>query len=51
MLYEVITYAFFKEANYAFELIQVSVNKIDTESKVAMLMAQNPIFIITAKKK
>lgn len=44
-------YAFFKEANYAFELIQVSVNKIDTESKVAMLMAQNPIFIITAKKK
>lgn len=44
-------YAFFKENNYDFELIQVGVNKIDTTRKVAMLTAQNPIFILTGKKK
>jgi cobalt-precorrin-6B (C15)-methyltransferase len=43
-------YQFFKENNYDFELIQVSVNKMDTEKKAPMLIAQNPIFIITARK-
>ena len=44
-------YEFFKKNNYNYELIQVQVNKLDTEKKVAMLIAQNPIFIITARKK
>ncbi|MDA3892520.1 MAG: precorrin-6Y C5,15-methyltransferase (decarboxylating) subunit CbiT [Salinivirgaceae bacterium] len=43
-------YQFFKTNNYSFELIQVSVNKVDTDKKVAMLIAQNPIFILTAKR-
>lgn len=44
-------YNFFKQNAYNFELIQVQVNKVDTEKKVAMLFAQNPIFILTARKK
>ncbi|MCW3807178.1 precorrin-6Y C5,15-methyltransferase (decarboxylating) subunit CbiT [Plebeiibacterium marinum] len=44
-------YHFFKDNNYDFELIQVGVNKIDTTKKVAMLTAQNPIFILTGKVK
>ncbi len=42
-------YHFFKENNIDFELIQVAVNKVDPEKKVAMLFAQNPIFILTAQ--
>ena len=42
-------YEFFKENDIDFELIQVGVNKIDTSKKVAMLTAQNPIFILTGK--
>lgn len=42
---------FFKENNCDFELIQVCVNKVDTQKKAAMLLAQNPIFIITAIKR
>lgn len=44
-------YQFFKKHKYIFEVIQVSVNKIDTENKVAMFLAQNPVFIFTARKK
>lgn len=43
-------YEFFKRNNYHFELIQVQVNKVDTEKKAAMLLAQNPIFVLTARK-
>ncbi len=43
------TYRFFKDNNIEFELIQVAVNKVDTTRKIAMLEAQNPIFILTAK--
>lgn len=42
---------YFRKKKYDFELIQVSVNKIDPQKKVAMLSAQNPIFIITARRK
>ena len=42
-------YEYFKNNEIDFELIQVGVNKIDTSRKVAMLTAQNPIFILTAK--
>ncbi len=42
------SYRFFKDHNIDFELIQVAVNKVDTSRKVAMLEAQNPIFILTA---
>jgi len=44
-------YQYFKEHNWEFELIQVGVNKIDTTKKVAMLTAQNPIFILTVSFK
>ena len=44
-------YQFFSKNDFDFELIQVAVNKVDTTKKVAMLLAQNPIFILTAKHK
>ncbi len=44
-------YEYFKEKSYDLELIQVSVNKVNPNRKIAMLEAQNPIFIITAIKK
>ncbi|MCL3781228.1 precorrin-6Y C5,15-methyltransferase (decarboxylating) subunit CbiT [Prolixibacteraceae bacterium JC049] len=43
-------YQYFKSKDYELEVIQVSVNRIDPEKKVAMLIANNPIFILTAKK-
>lgn len=43
-------YQYFKQNKIEFELIQVAVNKIDTTKKVSMLMAQNPVFILTAKR-
>lgn len=43
-------YQYFKSKNYYLEVIQVAVNKIDPEKKAAMLIANNPIFILTAKK-
>ncbi len=43
------SYRFFKDNNIEFELIQVAVNKIDPSRRIAMLEAQNPIFILTAK--
>jgi len=44
-------YSFFKDkSNYSYEIIQISVNKVDSNSKTAMLLASNPIFIITAHK-
>lgn len=44
-------YRFFKDNNFDFEVIQVQINKVNTESKVAMFQGQNPIFILTAQKK
>jgi len=44
-------YQFFKEKGCDLELIQVCVNKVSTNKKAAMLLAQNPIFILTAIKK
>ncbi len=43
------SYRFFTDNNMEFELIQVAVNKVDPDRKIAMLEAQNPIFILTAK--
>ncbi len=45
------SYRFFKDNNIDFELIQVAVNKVDTNRRIAMLEAQNPIFILTANLK
>ncbi len=44
------TYRFMKEHNYNFELIQVAVSSVNTQTEVPMLTARNPIFIITGKK-
>ncbi|TLX77004.1 precorrin-6Y C5,15-methyltransferase (decarboxylating) subunit CbiT [Labilibacter sediminis] len=44
-------YDFFKTHDFDFELIQVGVSKVESGKKAAMLLAQNPIFIITATKK
>jgi len=44
-------YQFFTTNNYLLDFIQVSVNKIDPSMSASMLMAQNPIFILTAKRK
>jgi cobalt-precorrin-6B (C15)-methyltransferase len=43
-------YRYFQKNNWHFELIQVAVNKVDTQAKVAMLKAQNPVFLFTAQK-
>lgn len=43
-------YSYFKKAGWPFELAQVSVSKVDTQAAVAMLKAQNPIFLFTAIK-
>ncbi|WP_282036804.1 precorrin-6Y C5,15-methyltransferase (decarboxylating) subunit CbiT [Saccharicrinis aurantiacus] len=40
---------FKNQINYETELVQVAVNRIEPDKKPAMLMANNPIFIITAK--
>ncbi len=46
------TYNYYKNnPRYEFELIQMAVNKINPDRKIAMLEANNPIFIITAKSK
>lgn len=44
-------YRFFKNNDYNLEVIQVSINRVDPEKRVAMLIANNPIFIITAQKR
>ncbi len=43
------SYRFFKDNNIEFELIQIAVNKINPDRRIAMLEAQNPIFILTAR--
>ncbi|MCT4616532.1 MAG: precorrin-6Y C5,15-methyltransferase (decarboxylating) subunit CbiT [Marinifilaceae bacterium] len=43
-------YNHLKQANLKFEMCQVAVNYLNTDSKVPMLLAKNPIFIITVKK-
>ncbi len=45
-------YQYYKDNNqYDFEFIQMAINKIDPNRKIAMLEANNPIFIITATSK
>jgi len=44
-------YHYFRDHSFEVELIQVSVNKAEREKKAGMLLAANPIFILTAKKK
>ncbi|PID89658.1 MAG: precorrin-6Y C5,15-methyltransferase (decarboxylating) subunit CbiT [Bacteroidia bacterium] len=43
-------YQFFKSHQYCFELIQVMINRVDFDKPAAMLMAQNPVFILSAKR-
>ncbi|PTN09268.1 precorrin-6Y C5,15-methyltransferase (decarboxylating) subunit CbiT [Mangrovibacterium marinum] len=43
-------YSYFKSKGWSFELSQVAISKVDTQSAVAMLKAQNPIFLFTATK-
>lgn len=42
---------YFRQHSFEVELIQVSVNKTKAEKQTNMLLAANPIFIVTAKKK
>ncbi len=44
-------YHYFRDHSFEVELIQVSVNKAESEKNAGMLLAANPIFILTAKKK
>ncbi|MGQ7869974.1 precorrin-6Y C5,15-methyltransferase (decarboxylating) subunit CbiT [Sunxiuqinia sp. sy24] len=43
-------YNYFKSKGWSFELSQIAISKVDTQSAVAMLKAQNPIFLFTATK-